>query len=136
MPIPQKPGCPPNSAANDHAPDRPGDPVDEHLILDVRTVNGQPAAVDLQVHPEDVEIWHHRRRAAIIDRDLLRGWLTRPEHSLMVGDVLFNRDHNVDVRDRAAISLDNAHDRITISLSDVRSWPLSPGELETLRHHI
>ena len=125
MPMPQTHGWPPDSAA-----------TDDHLTLDVVTVTGRTAAVDLQVHRDDVEVWHHLRRAAVFDRELLRGWLTHPDRSLMVGDVLFNLDHSVDVHNRAAISLDDTHDRVTISLNDVRSWPLSHGELEILRHRI
>jgi hypothetical protein len=125
VPIPQTDDWPPDSSAID---------VDDHLTLDVVTVTGRAAAVDLQVHRNDVEIWHHLQRAAVVDRELLRGWLTQPDRCLMVGDVLFNLDRRVDVRDRSAISLDLAPERITISLSDVRSWPLSAGQLETLRH--
>jgi hypothetical protein len=108
----------------------------DHFTLDVVTVTGRATPVEFRLRDDRVEIWHHHRLAAAVDRAVLGGWLSRPERSLIVGDVMFNLDRSVDVRDRAAISLDNPHARITISLIDVRSWPLSGAELRALQDQL
>lgn len=127
MPLPQSRGWPGAT---------PTISLDDHLTLDVVTVTGRPTTVEFRLCEDGVEIWHHHRLSAVVDRARLRDWLTRPEQTLMVGDVMFNLNRSVDVRDRAEISLDHPHDRITISLIDVRSWPLSPTDRDRLRDQL
>jgi hypothetical protein len=111
----------------------PSTAVDDYLRVDVVTVTGRTTVVEFRIREDSVEIWHHDRLAAAVDRTVVRSWLGRPERSLIVGEVMLNLDRSVDVRDRAAISLDDTHDRITVSVIDVRSWPLSDSQLARLR---
>jgi|SRR4051794_34847337 hypothetical protein len=113
----------------------PSSTVDD-VRVDVVTVTGRITAVEFRVRDDSVEIWHHDRLAASVHRTVLRSWLNRPERSLIVGEVMLNLDRSVDVRDRAAISLDDTHDRITVSVIDVRSWPLSDSQLARLRDQV
>ena len=110
--------------------------VDEDVRVDVVTVTGRTTVVEFRVRDDSVEIWHHDRLAASVHRTVLRSWLNRPERSLIVGEVMLNLDRSVDIRDRAAISLDDTHDRITVSVIDVRSWPLSDSQLARLRDQV
>src|SRR5215213_8291494 len=90
--------------------DSPSIALDDHFTLDVVTVTGRASVIEFQLRDDQVEIWHHHRLTAAVDRTVLRGWLARPERSLIVGDVMFNLDCSIDVRDRAAISLDHPQD--------------------------
>src|SRR5690349_1283174 len=81
--------------------------VDEDVRVDVVTVTGRTTVVEFRVRDDSVEIWHHDRLAASVHRTVLRSWLNRPERSLIVGEVMLNLDRSVDIRDRAAISLDD-----------------------------
>ncbi len=110
--------------------------ADYDVSIDVVTVTGRAATVELRIRDDGVEIWHHAQLAAVFDRGLLHGWLQRPDRSLMVGDVLFTLDRSVDVHGRAAIRLDDTRHRVILSLRDVRSWALSDSEVETLRRRI
>ncbi len=105
----------------------PGD----SLTLDVVTGNGQAVAVDLLLHPDSVEVWHHHRLAAAFERGLLRRWLAHPDLPLTRADVMFDLDRTVDVHDRTAIT--DFQGRVAVTLADVQAWPLSPRELGRLQ---
>jgi hypothetical protein len=107
-------------------------PADEPVLLpgnrlriEVVTVSGRAASVELRVRGDRVEIWHHSRQVAVFDRVELRLWLTTPDRPLPEGEVIFSLDHLIDVDGRVAISL-----------PDVLVWPFSPRDLETLRARI
>jgi hypothetical protein len=95
------------------------------LIVEVVTVSGRAAAVEFRISPEQVEIWHHLRRAAVFDRVTLRQWLIQPDQPMAVDEVIFSLDRMIDV-----------DGRIAISFPDVLVWPLSPHDLEILRRRI
>jgi hypothetical protein len=104
----------------------------DRLTFEVITETGQATAVDLLVHSDSVEVWHHYRIAAAFDRNLLRRWLTHPDLPLTRADVTFDLDRTVDVHDRTAIT--DVQGRVVVTLADVRAWPLTASELESLQH--
>lgn len=94
------------------------------LRLEVVTLNGRAAALDVRVQPALVEIWHHSQRAAVFHRDQLRAWLKHPDQPLAAGTAILS------------LSLDRIIDqngRIAITLPDVIVWALSPTEIHTLQ---
>jgi hypothetical protein len=95
------------------------------VTVEVLTLTGRAAAVELQIRPEQVEIRHHLRPVAVFERATLRDWLAAPERPLAAGEAIFTLDRMIDVDGRVAISL-----------PDVQVWPLSPRDLETLRRRI
>ena len=98
----------------------------EHrFALEVVTLTGRAAAVELRLYPDLVEIWHHELPAAVFDRAVLRHWLAEPGPDLVTDRVTLSLDRLVDVRGRVAISL-----------PDVQAWTLSPTELQTLRRQL
>jgi hypothetical protein len=98
---------------------------DEHVLLEVVTVDGRAASVELRLRPGSVEIWHHRALTAVLDRVTLRQWLARPGPPLAGEGVVFSLDRMVDEQGWVAISL-----------PDVLVWALSPTELHTLRRRV
>jgi hypothetical protein len=95
------------------------------LIVEVVTVSGRAAAVEFRILTDQVEVWHHLRRAGVFDRAALRQWLIDPGPPLAVDEVIFSVDRMIDVDGRVAISF-----------PDVLVWPLSPRDLEILRRRI
>jgi hypothetical protein len=95
------------------------------VTVEVVTVSGRAASVEFRIQPETVEVWHHLRRAATVDRVTLRTWLNGPDRPLAVDEVIFSVDRMIDV-----------DGRIAVNLPDVMVWPLSPRDLEILRRRI
>jgi hypothetical protein len=95
------------------------------VMIEVVTVTGRAAAVEVRLRPDGVEIWHHRTLAATFDRARFGHWLDDPAMPLERAGVSFSLDRMVDVRGRVAISL-----------PDVLAWALSPTELAALELRI
>jgi hypothetical protein len=74
---------------------------------------------------DTVEVWHHKRCAAVFDRELLRFWLAQPDAPLEVDEVVFSLDRAVD-----------QDGRVAISLLDVVCWTFSPVTLKSLRKRV
>lgn len=98
---------------------------DELLLLEVVTVNGRAAAVEVRLRLATVEIWHHRALTATFDRAVFRKWLGDPSSPLASDGAVFSLDRTVD-----------AHGRIALGLPDVLAWALSPTELHTLDRRV
>jgi hypothetical protein len=90
--------------------------------LEVQTVSGRAAAVEFRVRLDSVEVWHHDHCSGVFDREGLRCWLGQPHEPLVVDEVAFSLDRNVD-----------QDGRVAISLPDVLVWTLSPSTLLCLR---
>jgi hypothetical protein len=93
----------------------------ERLAMEVVTVSGRAAEVVFRVRLDSVEIWHHEHLSAVLDRQILRDWLSDPWDLLAVDEVRLNLDRSVDPLGRYALSL-----------PDVGMWPFSPGVLASL----
>lgn len=98
---------------------------DPRLLLEVVTVNGRAAAVEILVRLGTVEIRHHRTLTATFDRAVFRKWLDDPNSPLASDGAIFSLDRTVDV-----------HGRIAIGLPDVPAWALSPTELHALHRRV
>jgi hypothetical protein len=92
--------------------------------VEVVTTSGRAAGVEFWRRLEVVEIWHHRRKVGVLDRERLSGWLAEPESDvpLEVNMVALTFDRAVDRRGRVAITL-----------PDVEAWTLSPAALAGLQ---
>jgi hypothetical protein len=95
------------------------------LTVEVVTVSGRAAAVELRLGPDRVEIWHYLSKIAVFDRAALRDWLADPDRPLAEGKAVFSLDHLIDV-----------DGRIALSLPDVVVWPFSPKDLDLLRNRV
>ena len=85
--------------------------TDTTISMDVVTADGRAAKVEFRVQPESVEIWHHGRCAAVMNRGLFRAWLWHPDPPMVIDDFSFVAD---------------VGDRIRIVLPDVSVWTVPP----------
>jgi hypothetical protein len=94
-------------------------------IMEVVTGSGRTIAVEFRLRLETVEVWSQEHCNAVMDRDLLRQWLSDPGKPLVVDEVALSVDRMVD------------HDgRVALSLPDVMAWTLSPDVLANLRGRV
>ena len=92
------------------------------FLVEVVTTSGSTAGVEFWRRFEVVEIWHHRRKVGMLDRESLSMWLADPAGPLAVNMVALTFDRKVD-----------RHGRVAITLPDVEAWTLSPAALAGLR---
>lgn len=92
------------------------------FLVEVVTTDGRAAGIEFWRRLEVVEIWHHRRKVGILDRDSFSAWLAQPGAPLEVNMVALTFDRTVDRQGRVAITL-----------PDVDAWTLSPTALAGLR---
>ena len=84
-------------------------------------MSGRAAEVVFRVRLDTVEIWHHEHLSAVLDRQILRAWLSDPWDLFVVDEVRLSLDRSVDPLRRYALSL-----------PDVGMWPFSPNVLASL----
>jgi hypothetical protein len=95
------------------------------FLIEVVTMSGRAASVELRLRRDRVEVWHHGHCSGVFVRNLLRSWLDDPDSrrlALVVDEVAFSVDRMVD-----------AAGRVAISLPDVTVWTIDPRSLEGLR---
>ena len=94
--------------------------------VEVQTISGRAAAVELRVMRDFLEVWHHNQLAGSIDREVLAGWMADPSvPELSNGEVTLGIDRLVDV-----------DGRLSITLPDVDAWALSPTEQQSLERRL
>jgi hypothetical protein len=100
-------------------------PFTGRMTIEVVTVSGRAAGVELHLAPGTLSVRHHGEQVAVVDRRQFRRWLRQPHRALTVQDVTFSIDRALDVEGRLAIAL-----------PDVHCWALSPTDAEKLRQRI
>jgi hypothetical protein len=95
------------------------------IALEVVTSSGRAVRVEFRVKLDYVEIWRQAHCSAVIDRDVLRDWLTDPFAPLTVDEATLTIDHRLDVNGRVALTL-----------PDVTAWALSPQQEATLLERV
>jgi hypothetical protein len=99
--------------------------IQGRFVMEVVTRSGRAAAVEFLIRAETVDVLHHQRLSAVLDRRQLRAWLATPGRPLVVGEVAFSLDRMVD-RDG----------RVALTLPDVLVWTLAPNVLKGLQQMI
>lgn len=94
------------------------------LVMEVVTLAGRAAPVEFLITGAEVEIWHHEG-AAVVSREVLRGWLARPTTPLVLGSAIFCLDRG-----------SHPQGQVAITLPDVGVWTMPPRLLHQLRSQV
>ena len=95
---------------------------DSRIWMEVISDAGPAAPVEFRLRRETVEVWQRERQCAVVDRDLLRGWVHDPTTSAQVDDVVFVADPH--------------HRYLRISLPGLRAWTIDPATERALRERV
>jgi hypothetical protein len=95
------------------------------LVMDVVAASGQTVEVEFRIRLDTVEVWALHHCCGILDRELLRAWLTSPWQHLVVDEVRLTLDTTAD-----------PVGRIAMSLPEIGMWPLTPLVLRQLQGQV